>query len=611
MRSFTAFLIFLCGLTAWRLWPAFAEPNVALGTMGDAAGTIGWIWEVGRQFDQHGWYVFLNGDVLKTTFFGAGFMDPVPVMNPAWRLLYIGITRLELTPDNAYDAVIAFQYLIAGIVGWFFAASFGLKTFWRYVFVFLMLSIENTSIRIAGHNGLVFVYGPLLALIASLKYAQKPSRIHAFLLSSALWFSFLSNEYLGYFSFWACLTLIISQNWTALKRSFKEYIFQQAHLLWPALVLFLYLMCLSHPSVTILKVVAFWERIVEPMPQELARVPALRETNPASEFLLYGLKNPLAVLDSWLIPIPNELAPKIFGRNTHEFTYRWGVVLPVFVWWVLRMEKKETEKIPFKPMIFSVVIVTFLLGMRTDVGLSLGWLTRLVAPMFRVGVRAHFISLVFMILLFVLCAQWLWDHRKIRWGSARFTAIFFIIFGLTAVELGRSGPLVGQHAVFPISALTPLARALAREPHGLTLLIPALSGHYESESYFLASTHGKPVLNSQFGSNDSRYRTALFTAVETPNEAARNLLKNCGIRYIIEPKYEQLRRSWSSVAGLRLVTESETGRVLELVGAKAWPVELGSALHADIRDALAQGRSALEHCVDTDFLQYSSGAEPP
>lgn len=611
VRPFLGFLFFLTTLTVWRLWPAFAQPDMALGTVGDAAGTIGWIWEIGRQFDTEGWAVFLNGDVLKSTFFGAGLMDPVPVMNPAWRLLYVGVTRLGLSPDNNYDAVIAIQFLVAGLIGWFFAASFGLKSFWRFIFVFLMLSVENTSIRIAGHNGLVFLYGPLLALMTALKFAQQPSQRRALALAFTLWLSFLSNEYFGYFSLWACLALIISHDWAALRTNFKSYAFRQAQFIWPAALCFVVLVCCSHPSVSLFKLTNLWEQWTNPSAIEISRGPALRESNHAREFLMYGLKNPLAVLESWLIPIPTELNQKIFGRNTHEFTFRWGLILPAFIWWTLRVAKNEPRQVPFKGLIFTVVAVTFLVGMRTDVGLSLGWVTRVIAPMFRVGVRSQFISLVLMLLLFVLCAQWLWDTRKKEWGALRLSAALLTVFGLSTVELARSGPIIGQHAVFPISGLTPLAQALAHEPAGLTLLVPALDGHRESESYFLASAHGLPVLNSQFGQRDFEYRSALFTAADSPSEAAKSQLQACGIRYLVESQPMPANEGWQDVAGVRLVTENAFGRIFELPEAQAWPVALGASLTAEVDTALREGRSFLKKCIGNTLNLSTGGAARP
>jgi hypothetical protein len=604
--AFFLFLIFLCGLTAWRLWPAFSQSGFALGSFGDAAGTTGWIWQVGEQFKQQGFSVFLDGDVMRPMFFGAGLMDPVPVVNPAWRLMYVAVTQLGLAPDNNYDAVIAFQYVLAGIVGWFFAAAFGLRVFWRFVFVFLMLSVENTANRIAGHNGLVFNYGPMLSLIAALKYAQAPSRWRAIGLVLGLWFSFLSNEYFGYFGFWACLTLIVALEWRRLKENPISFITQSFKIMWPAALCMVVLLCLSHPSVTLFQIVAFFERLGESPDVQHSKVVTARATNHAREFLMYGLKNPLAFFESNLLPIPAEVVPKIYGRNPGEFTFRWGLVLPIFVWWMWRTENKIPEKINYKTSIMAVVVVTVLFGLRTDLGISLGWITRLIAPMFRVGVRAHLISLVCMILLFALCAQWLWDQRTKHLGSLKTSLLLVLVTSITAYELARSGPVFGHHSIFPVSPRAQLASKLANYPRGMTLMLPADPS--ESESYYLSSLHGMPVLNSNLGKLNQSLGDTFYGTAHNPNELSKTRLEACGIRYLIIGNLASHSARWLKVAGTRVIAENSEGAIVELPNALPWPVDLGSVSRDNRESATNQSRQFLTTCAE-QMVMLSKGAD--
>lgn len=594
---FAGFFVFLCMLTVWRLSPAFTQSGMALGAYGDAAGTTGWIWEIGRQFQQQGWAVFLDGDLLRSLMYGAGQMDPVPVVNPAWRLLYVFVSQLGLSAENNYDSVIAFQFLLAGVVGWFFAGSFGLRILWRYVFVFLMLSVHNTSFRITGHNGLVFAYGPMLALMASLKYAQGPSKLRALGLALALWFSLLSNEYLGYFSFWACLALIVAHDWRQLKEKPLESAAVQWRNFWPAGLSLVVLLCLSHPSVTLFKIVALFERWSDAAPQAHAAAPTARATNEAREFLLYGLKNPLALFDSWFIPLPETIAQKIYGRNTHEFTFRWGLVMPLFVYWAWRSEKRVSERIPYKTLIISVCVVTLLLGMRTDLGLSLGWLTRLFAPMFRVGVRAQFISLLCMILLFTLFCQWVWDHRDRFGGVAKVAVLLSLVTTLAAFDVARSGPVFGRHSVFPISPRTPLAADLSQYPRGMTLMLPDDLDH-ESEAYFLSTAHHMPVLNSNLGRLKPVVARAFFAVTKRPSELSRAQLEACGVRYLIVRNIGSPWSGWANVSGLRTISQNADGVVYELLNAHNWPTELAAVNRSGREQAIAESHSFLSSCAE-------------
>jgi hypothetical protein len=551
---------------------------MSLGGAGDASGTIGWIVEVGRQFTKQGWSVFLDGDQLKSNFFGAGLMDPVPVMNPLWRSLYIGVTRLGLSSDNYYDTVIAIQFVFAGLVGWYFAATFGVNSFWRFVFVLLMMSVENTALRMAGHNGLIFAYGPMLSLAAALRFARLPTRASAVWLVFTLWFSFLSNEYLGYFGFWSCLSVILSHDWGILKFNILDYLKIQLARTWPAIVVLVCLFCLSHPTVSLFKIKALFQSFWESSQSSSQDTSSLRLSVPSSQILFFGLKNPLVILDSWFVSLPANLSRKVYGANPAEFTYRWGLILPLFIWWTWRREKNDPEKIPHKAIILTVSLVMLLFALRTDLGLSLGWVTRIVAPMFRVGVRAQFISLIAMILLFTLCAQWFWERRKKPLGPFVTSLILAGVVSLSLIELARSGPVLGQHAVFPVSPLVPAGSAIAKRPPGMTLMVP--TGEWqESENYFLSTIHGKPVLNTKFGRGDSYSGEVLFLAAGTPSLASRQRLERCGVRYLIvnlhAPRPHNFNvdlNEWSKVPGMNEIFRSPEGIVFELNNAMEWPL---------------------------------------
>ncbi|NBW81201.1 hypothetical protein EBR21_05550 [bacterium] len=363
---------------------------------------------------------------------------------------------------------------------------------------------------------------------------------------------------------------------------------------------------MSHPSVTLFQVIAFFERLGESPDVQQSKVVTARATNHAREFLMYGLKNPLAFFESNLLPIPADIVPKIYGRNTYEFSFRWGLVLPIFVWWVWRTEKRGLEKIPHKAAIVSVVIVTVLLGMRTDLGISLGWMTRLIAPMFRVGVRAHLISLVCMILLFALCAQWLWDQRTKHLGSLKTSLLLVLVTSVTAYELARSGPVFGHHSIFPVSPRAQLASKLANYPQGMTLMLPA-EPHSESESYYLSSLHGMPVLNSNLGKLSPSLGYTFYGTAHDPNELSKMRLEACGIRYLIIGNLGTNSATWLKVAGTRVIAESSEGAIVELPNALAWPVDLGSVSRDDRESATNQSRQFLTTCAE-QMVMLSKGA---
>jgi hypothetical protein len=227
--------------------------------------------------------------------------------------------------------------------------------------------------------------------------------------------------------------------------------------------------------------------------------------------------------------------------------------------------------------------------------------------MFRVGVRSQLITLVCMILLFVLSAQWLWDQRHRFGGTLKVAALLSAVVALSAIDLARSGPVVGQYNVFPVSPRAALAAELATKPPGMTLTLPAYDDHFDSESYYLSIVHGMPVLNSNLGRLGPDAAKAIFTTANKLNAASKERLESCGVRYLIVADLGSTVAQWSQVAGIYLIAQNSQGAVYELPNARAWPVNLSEVRRADRDRAIVELHQFLSSCAEPLVMSAVGG----
>jgi hypothetical protein len=500
---FFLYLIALFALGYWRFAPALLEPGRTLAAIGDANGTTGWITEVSRQFQELGWSVFAHGDLVLHSNIGIGLLNPTASVNPFWRLMYIVLGELIPVVDDRYDMSVVVMFVLTGLTAWPFARLVGLRPTWAAVFCVFILTVEN-SFRIHSHNGLSYLWAPLLGLWASLYFSNKPNFGRAGLLAFTWWLVFLGSEYFAYFLLFAAPALIVGCHWKNFKENHVKQVLRFLKLILPWAPMVIALVCLSHPAVT-------WWRIFPPthITEQGAKSPPALNSRPKHQLNLYALKNTMAWISPGLIVLPEWLNQSVFQNGIDEFSFRLGPVLFLFLLAVWRfrhknkkqiiLEWKESSAPPLRPWL-TMAGVMALMGLSTQYVVSGIWITMLIAPVFRVSVRAHAYTMIGVLLVFFLIIQWIFTRYKkpqIRMGI-----VLIIVLVLFDMTWPRS-VVLSPYTTYPNPPLNSLVYGLSAHhraigsPSSATLYLGCHQKpehcHYMSFSY--AAIHRLPVIS--------------------------------------------------------------------------------------------------------------------
>ncbi|NCN42001.1 hypothetical protein GW916_12220 [bacterium] len=573
---FVLYLVGLISLGCWRFAPALLEPGRTLAALDtDATGTTGWIAEVSRQFQEQGWSVFSHGDLILNSNIGIGLMEPAPSLNPLWRSLYILLGEFVPLVDDRYDWSIVLQFLLTGLIAWPFARSVGLRPVWAGVFSFFVLTAENTH-RVHVHNGLSYLWVPMLGLWASLYFARHPNFKRAGLLAFVWWIAFLGNEYFGYFLLYASPALIVGYNWQDFKKQKWAQLLRYLKLILPWAPMVIALVCFSHPAVTLWRVIP-----PEHLPEYTSRPLPARTTQPKHVADAYSIKNIMAWIEPGLWEVPAWLKDGVFRSHVYEFSFRIGMVLFVFflVIWYFRKHRildwKDPNAPPLRPWL-TMAGVMALMGLSTQYVLSGVWITMLIAPVFRVSVRAHAFTLIGVLIVFFLIVQWI--YARYHKPQLRLGLVLLCVLVLFDITWPRSVVLspYKTHPIPPLSSLMYELRDHHEEigsPPSATLYLVCEKDPctYRYPSYVYAGIHKLPVLDELAERKDLASVQQFFKNNGEASAATIQLFKSLGLRYILIPRLSGEFQSWidyaQDSAELSTLASNEQGVVLELQNA--------------------------------------------
>ena len=569
LRAPTVLFLFLV-LGIWKIYPALSQVESVLTPGGDGYSLIGEIYDLAKRFRDFG-ISHLFGDVSITDRWG----DPklygdFPVINFFWRSVFALLSHF-FTPQNVYDVIGVMGYAFSGLCGYLLAVRFGLKWIPALLFPFFLLHMPNTELRLAGHLFLAFLHAPMLFLAWVVDAAREPSRRNFIFSAVGLWFSFLINEYFGYFSLWVGAGLFLSIRWADFRKDFRtemKLIFNKSS---HAAVIFLALLSFSHPTV-------LWGGLLRRF-GFMSHIPPARKFIGLSEFQHYGLKNPLRLLQS-SFELPSWNVFRIFSTpDSPEFTFRIGIVIPVIVicsWYLLKRYAKN-QYWQSRPL-----LIALLAGSFTAVSLALHpqylmlvWVTKTFAPMFRVGARALFFFDALFLLLFFVLVQDLWvsvtsySKSVLQGYSFKLLLILACWFGFRDLTT-EWFTFVRQHPAYALPKDLEVAKAMKHLPDGLVLELPLPSkeaGNVFEDLYpakLNTAFHGKKCINFMWANSYEANANAFAREVNKPTRSSVAALRDLGIRYIKLGKSSELVSAFATIPEVKLLISMDTGSVFEI-----------------------------------------------
>ena len=571
----TLFLVFLgfLALALWKMSPLLSQPHSFLAPGGDGHAMLGEIFDIAQRYKEHGLRA-LWGDVSVTDRWG----DPklygdFAVINWFWRSLFVVFSQF-FEPHKAYDSIAILGFALSGVCGYVLALRVGLNLIFSLLFSLFMVSLPNTAARLEGHLMLAFLHAPMLFLAWVIDTARRPTWQNFIFAGFGLWLAFLVNEYFGYFSIWIAGAIFISMRWQTLRQEFESELRFLLPRALAAAAFFVVLLAFSHPSIVLGPVLRRFGVVSE--------LPPTRNFTTMSEFAIYGMKNPLLLVTPG-IEIPDVyILNKLFKTSvTGEFTFRIGLLIPLFIWlsrrWLLKNCQSGYLRIKDMIMPLSIAaLVAFALGLHPQFRL-LVWVTSVIAPMFRVSVRAYFFLDALLLLIFFLFFQTMWSEMSRRVfsftpslekylpQSALILALLFCFRDLTTVWW----PLA-PFAAHALPAEVEFARKFSQLPQGLVLEVPQFSRAskvvYESLYPYKMRTayHGMKCINFMWSKEYETETDAFAKDVNNPVPETVARLSQLGIRYVLAPSQSELAKRYGQLSGLKLVLATPQGVAFEV-----------------------------------------------
>ena len=568
------FLVYLA-LGIWKIFPALSQPDALLVPGGDGHSLIAEIYDISERFQNHGFRELL-GDVFVSDRWG----DPklygdFPVINFFWRSTFVFLSQF-FSPQNVYDVIGVLGYAFSGLCGYLLALRIGLNSFWAALFPSFLLLMPNTELRLQGHLLLAFLHAPMLFLAWTIDAARHPSGRHYILAAIGLWLSFVVNEYYGYFSLWVGGALFIALRWHELGKNFHSEVKSIADKSKYAFLVFAILMCFTYPSV-----------LLGGLARKLGLdtgLPEARKFVALAEFEHYGLKNPLRLVQP-SFEFPNWSFLKYFATpDSPEFTFRIGIVIPLFVFlsWLWLSKKKFLEFLPERKTLtalFFASLVALALALHPQYML-LVWITKSVAPMFRVGARALFLFDALVLLMFFLTLQGVWrataEASKSLFKSYVIRALLVFICCLGLRDLSTEWlTITRQHVSYSLPVEVALARTMKELEDGLVLELPIPSraaGDVFEDLYpskLNTIFHGKKSINFMWSQKYESNANAFAIEANQPTRATIQAFRDLGIRYLKIAKKSGMESTLSQFDEVKLLVSSDVGSVFEIIGVRS------------------------------------------
>jgi hypothetical protein len=538
------------GLAFWRLRDAFVRRGYSLSwPWGDGLGGMGWMFEHSHRF-AHSRLKTMLSEVYKTPDIGGGFHEPI-VTTTFWRAQYWLLAKI-FSIDDVYDFIAASGFALDGLFAYLIAREIDCSALTSFLVALGIASLEVFDRRVVGHLQLAFFFSQLIACWTAIRAAKRPTLARMIGAGVGLWFAFLGNEYYGYFTTFFCASLFIGYRLIGSPVPLRRLLPR----LLAGTMTFLMLMMFSYPLLTLGRILHSWG-LVKERTASFAR--------PAADFTIYALGHVKTIFRPSLPWLANVLGA--FPPDTVEFTFRLGLVVPAFASALLLLlairclrnaSPPRTRVLQQAAVWGAAGILLLFFSLSPKYVLSLVPLTRRMAPMFRVGVRAALfvdIAALFILgLVFdrVVMVEFDWSrswttHRSSLKRTAP-AAMMLALFCLGLADLRpANGGLLSRLPVFkvPHDAIYDRLAALA---DGVVLELPFHVNMYdnpEADYAYVANRmfHHKPVLNFMRHPAVQCQATRFARDVNHPGRATGALLRELGIRYVVvrtsgDPRYD-------------------------------------------------------------------------
>lgn len=567
-------------LGLWRVSDAFLRPGYSLSEpWGDGIGTMGLIFDHAHRFGRAGlkaafWDLYRSPDI------GGGLHAPM-VTTTFWRIQFWALGKI-FSIDNVYDFLCWSGFALNGLFAYFLTRELGCGRVAASFVGLAVVSLDVFDSRVSGHLTMAFFYYQLLACWLVIRAAKQPTFARMTAASAGLWLSFLGNEYYGYFAVFFCTTLFAGY------RLLGERVglCQMVSAVLRAAGVGTGLMALSYPRMLLGGLLERWGLIADRMPSF---------AQPDLDFSMYALAHVATIFRPSLSWLAKAIGP--FRPDSVEFTFRLGTLIPalasgmllLLVAFYFRQRSLERKHVLAQCSVWMAAGLVSLLFARTPNHFpSLVPLTRHIAPMFRVGVRAVlFVDIAGLVLLGILFDHFLrrelalWSVVAMRRSSfARLSCAgaMFAACWLGLEDLRPANTGVFSKARASAVPHEPIYDRLASLPEGMVLELPFYLGpadNPETDYLYVANRmyHHKPVLNFMRDPHAQCQAMRFARDVNHPGPQTPSLLRRLGVHYLVihtlvDRRYEL--QPYVRNPGLTMIAQEGSVALLEVQQAGAW-----------------------------------------
>ncbi len=525
--------LLLLGIWRWHL--AFHKGLTLSHPGDDSTGTIGLIYELATEFRRQG-LPLLWGDFFSPPGLGGGVYMPIPT-NPLWRLQYCLLGQL-LAPDNVYDVVLLLAYVGNGAAAFLLAREIGATRLAAAVAALAAASLWGFDARALMHNGLAFFFPAMVFAWTAVRAGKRPSRRRMIAFALGGIFSFLGNEYFGYFSAFFCTVLFLGYlaAWHGRSLTTRRALGLLASRSLLALGVLVVGMMVLYPTLFVTPLLArLGLQSVQPSPSP---------SHPDFDFELYAIKNPWALFQPGL-PWLSSIVPRDVMRQagTYEFTFPIGAVVPalgLLLTFALALvgRGRDRRRTARQAAVWCAAIaVVVSLSVAPSISWSLVPFTHRFAPMFRVGARATMLADVGFLMLLALGFGAL--QRRAGGRRAARATVTVAVVALSALALADLRPNAFWTPIrtYPLPRVPSAVSAAATLPPGFFAELPFFHhppDRFENDLVYLfdRTIHHHPILNMMYSPGIDRQIVAIWDQLGRGGEDAIALLRHLGVRWV-------------------------------------------------------------------------------
>lgn len=436
-----------------------------------------------------------------------------------WRIIK-RFLALFFSPDNVYDLLVIYFWLLNLLAGYFLFRTLKLNRFSAVIFGLTLAGLEVFQSRITGHLTMAAIFIPILQIAFAFKIIESPSGKNIYIFAILCFAGFLSNEYYGYFGFIFSITLIAFYFLLNIKRvkefKFKEIIYGSIIFCFGMVIVYanIFRALLVHNGTRALIIHTYWDHVY------------------------FSVQNPLEIFYSWQYGLNFTLS------NPWEFTFHLGLFILIFIFAHFLFAKIRGICLDNKLILstlFSGLILS-LFGLNPDYLLSLEKITYLIAPQFRVGARAYlWVSFAVIIIAAIVYRDIM---RAQSAGTPKSTSFVTPLLSLSLVFI-LLDTTMGFYMKGPRLYPLPENRAykfISEYPQGLLLELPYYGPSDPPElsyRYMYDYIDHKKMFVNYPSSSMYQYDPILASGLDqfkhylnNPDREVIDLLRRAGIRYI-------------------------------------------------------------------------------